>query len=222
MTTIRLIEQPIRGCGRRKAFGLYLVSNQHSGDGALPDYSVVESPIPVQRKPHRTPVRVDGDNILRRLPEDEWLIGTSARTSEKKRGIQWEVEMFGMPTAKRMRTGVCLGQSDAEACIRTLESHLVWDQRATDVIRSMSMAGVAEIGEVSSDFAELIRAAQMFMLEGRQVSHLLTVAARAWSMAAKVKSRNTGIVIPLVADLLTLIGLGLDAVAVRVEHMDVD
>ena len=53
---IRTIIQPVRKCGFRQPWGSYLVSRQGTKDGALPHYVVADTPIPVQRKPHRSPI----------------------------------------------------------------------------------------------------------------------------------------------------------------------
>lgn len=218
---IRVITQPVRGCGLRKVLGLYLVSMEGSDDGALPHYVVVDSPIPVQRKPHRTPVAVDGDKVLRREPEDTWLTGTSERTAEKKRGEALEIETFGIPLNKRLAVGCCIGLTDQEECIERILGSLTWSPQVVGIIRQMSKAGVANMPDVSTDFAELIKASQMFLLEDRKASHLMTIAARAWSMAMSATKRTAPTVVPLAADILSVIGLGLDSVAVRLLRRDI-
>jgi hypothetical protein len=68
---IRRITQPVRKCGKRKDWGFYLVPLESSAEGILPHYSVIDTPIPVQREPHRTAVVFRGDAILSHAAEAE-------------------------------------------------------------------------------------------------------------------------------------------------------
>jgi hypothetical protein len=147
---IRTIVQPVRKCGKRKELGCYLVSREGTEDGALPHYVVADTPIPVQRKPHRSPVAVDGDAILARRPEEEWLAGSSARSAEKRSGDQWAMDVFGMTLTKRLTTGDCSGLKSADEAILHLSEKIVYSRKVSEYVRKLSMNGVAEMPALPS------------------------------------------------------------------------
>ncbi len=211
---VTVIKQPVRGCGKRKPGGFYLVTAEPTEDGVLPAFSDIEAPIPMQRAPHRGPLVVDGDKILARMPEDAWLAGSSADTLEKKKGDAWAKDMFGMTFTKRMETGECRGAKTPEEALESLAKKVTCGKRVLDYIRIMTVNKVAELPNAAGPFMGMIKNIQEYSMSYNTVN-LVYAVGKIWSLADAVQPRHRPLVIDNLARMLTLMGLAFDAVELK-------
>ena len=206
---IRRITQPVRKCGKRKDWAFYLVPLESSADGILPHFSVVDTPIPVQREPHRTAVVVHGDVILSHAPEAEWLAGSSAQAAEKKQGDAWAIQTFGMTLTKRLTTGDCRGLKSADEVIEHLVRNVHYSRKIADQVRELSIMGVQEFPRCSEPFAAMIRHLQVFALG--DASGAVGFVAAVWRLANTLQPAKTSLVLPRLSAILMYSGLRQDA-----------
>jgi hypothetical protein len=214
MVAVYGLVQPVRKCGKRKEHSFYLVSSETSRDGILPNVSDIEDPIPMLRAPHRGPLAVDGDIVLARYPEEEWLVGASADTQEKNKSDRWAKNLFGMTLTKRLQTGECKGTKTAEEALDVLVSKVTWNSRLLDVIRQLTLNKVAELPNATEPFLALIRHTQDYGLQ-QDAQSLVEAAGAAWRLAAAVQPRHRVLVVNQVATVLMYLGLMKDALEVR-------
>ena len=207
---VRTIVQPVRRCGRRKEGGMYLTTMEGSPDGCLPATSEVDSPIPVNRKPHRGPLVVDGDLILGRQPEEDWYVGSSADTIQKKKADQVWLEMFGMTPAKRLETGDCTGLKSTDEAYGLLLTKVQWSNRLATHLRNLTIVGVSEISNCALPFTQLVRNMQNAATT-MEAADLVKVTASIWSLADAAPPKQREKVTRDLASMLACMGLQKDA-----------
>lgn len=155
-------------------------------------------------------VLVDGNAIVSRYPEDEWLAGTSKRRLEKERGDQWAISVFGMTTTTRLRTGDCQDCATAEEALNKLAERIKFGMGALQIIRSLSEQGVQDMPNMQAPFTKLLRSTQEFAY-GRSKGHLLQSVAAVWEMAGGCIPIKRAEIIPSLSRLLYFYGLIIDA-----------
>ena len=203
----RIVYAKKRGCGWPKAGGVYLVSEDGSPDGALARVVQIDPPVPTQRKPHRGPILVDGQKILARAPEDEWVVGASAKTVQKNRADDVWKEMFGLPLEKRLLIGDCHGMSSADEAYQHLLNSVQWNNHAVHCLRQLAIEEIQNLPNVAPIYARIVRHIQDFALtRGTDPNHLVKVAAACWELFYAVPGRKRD-KLTAVAHLLAAIGL---------------
>lgn len=212
MNKIEVIVQPIRGCGKRSENSMYLVTGKSSGDGCLPNVTVLYDPIPTQRKACRLPVTVDGSKIMAKRPESEWLIGSSASTAEKKAGDKWFVDQFGMPLAKRLRIGECVGCKTPEDALEILADRVCWSIKVEDDLREMTKSGLSEKTSIAASFMTLIRSIQEYVLS-KNTANLVCIVGAVWNMYHSASPLDRLVLLRTSTSMLTHLGLPRDAIA---------
>lgn len=203
-----------RRCGRRKPGGIYLVSAETGPGGILPQFFILNPPVPCADKSHRGPVVVDGFQILTRQPEETWLAGSSAERAATHRAHQYYLDTFGMSLKKRLTTGVCSGQPDADAAIQVLTRTLVYDPRIKGAILNLTKAGLNEVPRSAEHFANLIRNVQDFETMG-DVKYLVQSLASLWLIASLTPQRLRPIYTPHVVRAVAYLGVARDAIAIK-------
>lgn len=206
---IRRITQPVRKCGKRKQWGAYLVTLAGGPGGILPHVSVVDTPIPVQRNPHRSPVIVDGSMILARAPESDWLAGSSLKSAEKKQGDQWAIMNFGMPLEKRYLTGNCRLSHTPDEAIHLILANVKYDWQIGPRVKSLGQQKVHEMPRCSEPYASMVRHLQAFAT-GDAAAAVGFVAA-IWRLAYALQPGKRSQVIPTLSAILMYAGLQHDA-----------
>lgn len=108
---VRIVKTIIRGCGKRKPGGCYLVS-ETSPDGQLDPFTILKTAIPFRPPPGVNPnmrgyILVDLNKILEGASYDEYVLGGTAERRSKEIARQPEIEAFGMPIAEREAIGIC-------------------------------------------------------------------------------------------------------------------
>ena len=216
------ILQPERMCGFRKEENpmdigaAYLVPDKSSPDGSIPLVTVLDSPIPVSAiKPHRGPLQVNGNNILDCKPEEDWFVGSSAETRQKNSAEAREKDLFGMATARRLRTGDLKGVKTAEEALQTLESRVTWDDRIGVSLRQLTLNRANEFPGASGPFAKLCNHVLAYQKQDAGPLALIQAVGDIWAMAEHCHIRNRPFVIPHLASMLVLLGLTKDAIALK-------
>ena len=211
---MRTIKSARRGCGLRTKGGAYLVS-EPSPNGVLPLWISFNPPIPCEDRFHRGPVLVDGDAILAKLPEEEWFVGSSADHREKLRADEWAIERFGMTTTMRMRTGVCKGATSIDEAMEILLRTVRWNNQAVyDALRSLTVSKIFDITNALPHLNSIIQHIQNFPHESH-AEELVLAAAAVWRTANALSPSKYDEYIPYLMRILTVIGLGKDAIAMR-------
>lgn len=211
---MRTISSRERECGYRSEGGIYLVS-EGSEFGSLPLWVSLHPPIPCEDRYHRGPVLVDASAVLAGQAEEDWFIGASADHRDKLRADEWAIDRFGMTTTMRLRTGVCKGLGGVDEAMEFLLTSVKWNQvHVADAIRGLTEAGVPEIPRVAPHFASFVEHIQSFSRENSAQELVLAVAA-IWRMANTLPPKKYNGLIPYLMRVLTVLGLGKDAIAMR-------
>jgi len=211
---MRTISSSERDCGYRSEGGVYLVS-EGSEFGSLPLWVSLHPPIPCEDRYHRGPVLVDAAVVLERRPEEEWFVGSSADHRDKLRADEWAIEKFGMTTTMRLRIGVCKGLGGVDEAMELLLLSVKWNEvHVADAIRGLTEAGVPEIPRVAPHFASFVEHIQSFSHENSAQELVMAVAAT-WRMANQIPPKKYSTLIPYLMRVLTVLGLGKDAIAMR-------
>lgn len=210
------IMSPVRKCGKRKP-GTYLVGGtEGSPDGVLDRFTLLHPPVPYNVKLHRTPRLVDSDAILERRPLEDWWVGSSQKTEEKKAGDAWALETFGMPITKRIEVGECQGAKTPEEALAVLVNQVKWDNRIIKYFREMTISKVQEIALAAPAYNQfhenILRHTQT-----QTVGTLMGAQAALWRMAYAVPPSKRQTYIPNIARTLVVMGLTKDAAAMQ--HM---
>lgn len=214
MNQPRTITTKTRGCGRREPRAVYLVS-EGSPFGSLPLWTTLHPPVPIEDKFHRGPVLVDGDAILARLPEDKWLVGSSAERRRKQDAQEWALERFGMTTYTRLSTGECDGLEGADKAMEHLLRTVQWHPRLVDYVRTLTVEEVHEIPRAQPHFNDLARSLQDFA-KTQNARSLVYAAAAVWRIADSIPpSKLRGEIVATLVSILYVLGLKKDAVALR-------
>lgn len=196
-----------RGCGWPKEGGTYLVSEDASPNGTLARIVKIDPPIPTQRKPHRGPILVDGAKIMARLPEDEWVVGSSAKTVERKRADEVWVDMFGMSLKQRLSTGECYGMKTGEEAYQHLMDTVKWSRKAVDFFRQLAIQEVQNLPNVAPIYLRMTRTIQNYVrTRGADANDLVQIGAMCWEIYYAVPARKRSALTPL-PYLLSSIGL---------------
>lgn len=200
-----------RGCGWPKEGGVYMVSEAPQEDGALARVVLIDPPVPVQRKPHRGPILVDGAKILGRAPEDEWVVGTSAKTVERnKANDAWE-NIFGMSLNERLLLGDCVGFNTADAAYQHLLDTVSFHQSVVRFFREIAVREIQNLPNAAKPYDRLVKAIQKYALSrGTDNVPLVDMAAACWQLFNAVPRSKRGNMQP-VANLLGALGLTNDA-----------
>lgn len=177
------VTQPVRGCGRRKEYGLYMETSQGTSGGALELFNIIDPPVPVHRKAHRGFLIVDGSNILNRLPEEEWYKGSSKDTLEKRRADSWAIDTFGMTLTKRLSLGECEFAETANEAYSILENKARVTNSVPVAIQELSSIGVEKYAP--SAFASLVQSLKMYYLYGESI-HLIKAVAATWRIIEEI------------------------------------
>lgn len=198
MNTIRVITEDKRKCGYRKGGGFYLVAELDEKEGVLAPITLIDPPILVEGKQSRGYVIVNGDNILERMPEEDWFAGA---TKDRKDKDRWSIETFGMPLERRRKIGVCKGFKTEEECVLALSNRAYYTSDLIKLVRVMGITGINDLAP--SSYASLVSAVQ-------EADPLKTAASlhRMVSEAGRRKKQ----VLPSVMVGLTKIGLIADCV----------
>ena len=196
-----------RGCGWPKPGGIYLVTDQGSPNGVLARVVKIDPPIPMKRKPHRGPILVDGDIVLSRAPEDEWVVGASARTVAKNRADDVWREIFGLPLAKRLIIGDCHGLNSADEAYEHLLETVTFSKQALVYLRQLALEEIQNLPNAATHYAKIVHHLQQYALsKGTEPNHLVRAAGACWEMFYAVPGRKRSSLAP-VAYLLSAIGL---------------
>lgn len=211
---MRTISSSERECGYRSEGGIYLVS-EGSEFGSLPLWVSLHPPIPCEDRYHRGPVLVDASAVLGGRPEEEWFVGASADHRDKLKADEWAIDRFGMTTTMRLRTGVCKGLGGVDDAMNFLLLSVRWNElHVADAIRGLTEAGIAEIPRVAPHFAAFIRHIQLFPRDN-SAQELVSAVAAIWRMAKYMPPKKYRVFIPYLMRVLTVLGLGKDAIAMR-------
>ena len=211
---MRTLSSSERECGYRSEGGVYLVS-EGSEFGSLPLWTSLHPPIPCEDRYHRGPVLVDALAVLGGRPEEEWFVGASADHREKLKADEWAMDRFGMTTTMRLRIGVCKGLKGVDEAMALLLNSVRWSEvHIADAIRSLTEAGVAEIPRVLPHFTTLINHIHNFSREN-SAQELVSAVAATWRMASTLPPKKYHTLIPYLMRILTVLGLGDDAIAMR-------
>lgn len=207
---IETILQPVRGCGRRKSFGMYLESATGAPDGVLEIFTVLDPPIPISRGPHRGFLVVDGSKVLEGKPEQEWYKGNSKDTIEKKRADAWALDTFGMTMTKRMSLGECAQSSSAQEAYDILERKV----KFTSGLRvALEEAQGKQIYKVApAPFASLVQNLQVYQAS-KAKANLVKAAACVWQIMETLPPSKQQDYKRLCMFLLASLGLALDSLA---------
>ena len=215
---MRIIKSAKRECGLRTKGGVYLAT-EGSPDGILPMWVSCHPPIPCEDRIHRGPVLVDADAVLAGLPENEWFVGSSEDHRDKLRADEWALQRFGMTTTMRLRAGVCRGMSGVDEAMEWLLKTVQWNGvHIQDAILNLTTAGIEELPRVAPHFASFIQHIQNFPKESL-AEELVLAAAATWRMADCVPASKTDEYIPHLMRILTVLGLGRDALYMRKRYM---
>jgi hypothetical protein len=203
-TMVRTVHAQRRGCGYPKEGGYYLVSEGEE-DGVLPLFVEIDPPIPT-REPHtRSYVEVNGDNILKRLPESEWAAGA---TKDRQDRDSWAVDWLGMPLSKRKKFGVCEGLSDEGECLDMLLEVVKYRPGYTFTsVQNMSKMGVANL--CPEAFASTVKNIQRYLRE-KDKTYLVKAVAAVHRMPREAGTRQAKVK-PHVMAILQTLNLGADA-----------
>jgi hypothetical protein len=211
---MRTISSSERECGYRSEGGVYLVS-EGSEFGSLPLWVSINPPIPCEDRYHRGPVLVNASAVLERRPEEAWFVGTSADHRAKVKADEWAIDRFGMTTYMRLHYGVCKGLGGVDEAMELLLGSVRWNEvHVEDAIRGLTEAGVPEIPRVAPHFAAFIEHIHMFSREN-SAQELVSAAAAIWRMARYMTPKKYRVLIPYLMRVLTVLGLGKDAIAMR-------
>ena len=213
--SVTAIIQPERGCGRRKAFGLYLVGGTHgSPDGVLPRFVKVAPPIPYPVPVHRGPRVVNAQAVLGREPLAAWWLGSSLATEEKKRGDAWAIATFGMTADHRLRVGECAHSASVEDALSILVSRLSFGSKVIPLMRELSLEKIADLPKMAEHFYAFAQAVTAYA-NTPYVGELMEMQAAVWRMAHLVPPKKKAQYGPPLARLLVVLGLPKDAAALQ-------
>ena len=210
-SNIRIIEQPIRDCGKRKEYAVYATGGtEGSENGVLARFNRLNPPIPYQVNVHRGPRIVDAHKILGRRPMEEWWYGSSKETEQKKAGDAWALETFGMTMTKRLSTGECAGCADGEAALSVLAQKVKFDPQIVYWFREMTRADIQEINRVAAPYNRL-QEHMVRYAETHQVGELVGAQSSLWQMAYAIPPAKRQTYIPFIVRIVALMGLREDA-----------
>jgi len=196
------IESPVRECGKRKDFGLYILGGGISDpNGTLKHFYELHPPIPYSVPNHRIPRMVDANTVLAREPLEKWWVDSSARTEVRKAGIAWEIETFGMPLKDRLTLGECRYCKTAQAAAELITSKLMWSDRLPGYFREIADAGTDSRCAIPY---ETLRAAL-------HKGDLFQAQAAIWQLRALLPKRLLHLRNTLMR-MLVVMGLGQDAI----------
>lgn len=148
---MRTITTAKRKCGRRKSNGIYLVSMP--GDGELPLWVDIAPAIPFEGEHFRGCIYVDLETIMEGKPMAEYLVGESADRNRREIAAQTDLEAFGMPLAKRLKTGICKGAGIAALHNLTMKNVQMFGTALRLLSKSLN-------GKVQTEAPRAIRYAQ--------------------------------------------------------------
>jgi hypothetical protein len=180
---VQTITQPVRGCGRRKEYGLYLETSQGTSEGVFELFNIIDPPVSIHRGAHRGFLIVDGSKILRRMPEEEWYQGASKDTIEKKRADSWAIDTFGMTLTKRTSLGECEFAETANEAYSLLEDKVKITSTAPFALLELTNVGIEKYAP--SSFASLVQSLKMYNLYGGSV-HLIKATASTWRIMEEI------------------------------------
>ena len=215
-----VIQEKTRKCGRQKQGGIYLKSGTDgSPEGCLPKFVLIQPPVPNPGKFYRGTTLVDGQAILARRPYEEWLAGTSKERLEKEKGDAWAIETFGMTSYERLHTGSCASLDSLDDAMQYLSNNVMWDDRITKEIQTMTKMRVPDLPRAVEHFATLVRCCQDYIAT-RRWRNLIAMVAATWRLADTIPSKNRQEIIPLLMRILTLLGLRRDALAMQNKYFN--
>jgi hypothetical protein len=161
----------------------------------------------MQRTPHRGPILVDGNIVLARAPEDEWVVGASARTMAKNKADNVWREIFGMSLAKRLSIGDCYGLTDASEAYENLLSKVHFNGQSMTFVRQMALDEIQNLPNVAPSYAKVVQHLQNYALSrGTDPVHLVRAAGACWEIFYAVPGRKRS-KLTTVANFLASIGL---------------
>ncbi len=196
-----------RGCGWPKEGGVYLVTDEGSPNGVLARIVKIDPPVPMQRKPHRGPILVNGSKILDRAAEDEWVVGSSAKTVARNKADDIWREIFGMPLSKRLLVGDCYGIATADEAYSLLLEKVQFNKQALTFLRQLALDEIQNLPNVAPAYARVVEHIQNYAItRGTDPVHLVRAAGACWEMFYAVPGRKRSKLTP-VANLLASIGL---------------
>jgi hypothetical protein len=211
---MRTINSHVRKCGKRIPGGIYLTS-EGSKFGSLPLWVSLTTPIPCEDRFHRGPVLVDAEAVLKRLPEEEWYVGSSEAHRQKLKSDEWAIDRFGMTTTLRFKIGVAAGSSGADEAMDKLFGSVKWNPEAlSKTIMLLTEQNIAEIPQVTEHYAALISHIQDFPGENTAMSLIKAVAAT-WRIAEALPPLQKIVIVPNLMRLLVVLGVHDDAWAMR-------
>jgi hypothetical protein len=180
-----------RFCGWPVEGGLYLVTDGGSREGVLAPVVLIDPPVPTQRKPHRGPLLVRGQHILDRLPEDKWVVGSSAKTVERNRADQvWE-DLFGMPLRERLGMGACAEHKTADEAYAYLLDQVTFSKLVLKYMRDMAIDDIQNLPHVAPVYASMVRSLQEFVRsKGEARQELVRIAGLTWRLYNEVHHRH--------------------------------
>lgn len=200
-----------RKCGRKKEGGVYVVAGEPVGkEGAAPVFTLIVPPVPYQVPVHRGARLVDDQAILQRLPMEEWWVGSSGKTEEKKRGDAFWVDLFGLPVEKRLGEGVCLDITSAEEVLATIAGKIKYNSGLVNHFRELTIAEAQNMPNAAQYF-DGIRTSLVAYTETEKVDHLVETQAKIWGLAGKTSKKQRNAVLPVLERMLILMNLPEDA-----------
>mgnify|MGYP001816278305 CR=1 FL=1 len=200
-----------RKCGKKSPGGVYMVAGEPSSeDGSSPVFTLIVPPVPYQVPVHRGSRLVDDQAILQRMPLEEWWVGTSGRTEEKKRGDAFWVDLFGLPVEKRLNEGVCIGVSDAEEVLATIAGKIKWNGNLVSLFRELTIAHAQNMPNAARYF-DGIRTSLVEYTERQTVDALVKAQSQVWGLAGITPKKHKDVVLPVLERMLILMNLPEDA-----------
>ena len=184
-----------------------------SVNGFIPTFFRLDPPVPYPTNFHRGPRLVNGKEILDRSPLDEWWIGASKETEEKKSADEYWKDIFGMPLNKRLNMGTCKGQTSPDECIGFLIGRINYknDKLMADQFKKLAVNSLHNSPRVSPAYNKALVNLNKLKSTGR-IDHALKLAANIWEMADLVYPKQRDVFIPIFAKCLVLLDLSEDAI----------
>lgn len=209
--TVTQLTTKNRKCGRKSQGGVYVVAGEPSNEeGSSPVFTLIVPPVPYQVPVHRGARLVDDQAILERLPLEEWWVGASGRTEEKKRGNAFWVDLFGLTVDKRVGEGVCSAVESPEEVLATIAGRIKWNTNLVALFRELTKAHAQDMPNAAIHF-DAIRTHLVEYTENEKVDSLVKVQAKVWGLASKTPKKYRDVVLPVLERMLILMDLSEDA-----------
>jgi len=205
-----------RGCGLRKEYGLYITSGTGSATGIIPMFTLVIPPVPYASAFHRTPRMVDASVVLRRQPIEEWWVGASQETEDKRATKKISEKAFGMPVSRRLKVGICNRCTTVEEAFNKLCQTMRAPMSGVleTAFRNLALTKLPEYKYTAPLFVQL-QEALVKSTKTTDVLPYIEMLAILWQLAYTVPPTMRKETIPSILSMMVSIGAVEDAMEIK-------